>query len=562
MQSGPSRDFVLKTRGAWARLRQHVLNAPLADRTEVVRLGRARLHTLPDGRSTVPLDRALLAYAAADTRLAREALQATTPEPLLLLCSLDVDGCQELAATLTRQARRPYLETLLARFGAQALDLITAGSGDFDPMTLDAIQRIWSVPSRRFLAGRLDDDALRQRIERALEQTPSMTLVALDGMRRGFHADALMQRLARQYAALIPQLPTSMPAGPVRETAQTVPPVLRTPPSDRVLPGWVRTPSLPPVLVDDQELPVQAVALLVQHMMEGRQLLSPPPAFRDLKRACEPASLAALAWAVFEAWNANGAPREHRWALFCVGLLGDEECARRLRKEIRELPGADTLARIRGETTLVMLADLAERGRFEAMRKRARIHVADAGARLGLEADELEERLVPTLGLDDGHLDAGLRPAPAHRRIRREAGALRPPGRPTRAGAGSAGATTPPRPTRLCSAGSACARTCPRWRRPSCGASRTACAPGVCGPRNTSRGTSPSTPCCDTWHGACCGAQARCSGWTRAASPWTWTGTPSPWISLSRPTWRQRDRQDLLDLPPLNVGRLYGFGAA
>ncbi|NHZ82668.1 DUF4132 domain-containing protein [Massilia sp. CCM 8695] len=130
----------------------------------------------------------------------------------------------------------------------------------------------------------------------------------------------------------------------------------------------------------------------------------------QLKQACTSASLAAFAWDAFRAWTDAGSESRESWAFTALGLLGDDDSARKLAPLIRAWPGQgqharavtglEVLARIGSDTALVLLNGVAQRVRFKALQDRARDKIADLAEARGLSAEELEDRLAPDLGLD------------------------------------------------------------------------------------------------------------------------------------------------------------------
>lgn len=92
-----------------------------------------------------------------------------------------------------------------------------------------------------------------------------------------------------------------------------------------------------PELLSGGALPVVAM----EHI--GRMLALDQPgvpyAGLDIvKQSCTRASLAEFAWDIYEAWDEAERPGKHRWAFSCLGLLGDDETARRLFTRINDWP--------------------------------------------------------------------------------------------------------------------------------------------------------------------------------------------------------------------------------
>ncbi|NHZ63712.1 DUF4132 domain-containing protein [Massilia genomosp. 1] len=131
----------------------------------------------------------------------------------------------------------------------------------------------------------------------------------------------------------------------------------------------------------------------------------------QVRQACTPASLAAFAWDLFGAWELDfGNPKEN-WAFAAIGVLGDDDLARKLAPMIRAWPGEglharagyglDVLAAIGTETAMMLLSAIAQRGGTASLREKAREAITQVAAARNMTADELEDRLTPELGLDE-----------------------------------------------------------------------------------------------------------------------------------------------------------------
>ena len=130
-----------------------------------------------------------------------------------------------------------------------------------------------------------------------------------------------------------------------------------------------------------------------------------------VREACDPESLARFGWAVFEAWRAKGMPSKDRWVLSAQGVVGDDETVRALAPLVKAWPGEgahpravsglDALAAIGSDAALARINEIAQKSRFDALRGRAQEVMAVVAAARGLSAEQLADRLVPDLGLDD-----------------------------------------------------------------------------------------------------------------------------------------------------------------
>ncbi len=131
----------------------------------------------------------------------------------------------------------------------------------------------------------------------------------------------------------------------------------------------------------------------------------------QVKEACDPRSLADFAWDLFQAWLVAGASSKEAWAFQALGHLGDDECARRLTPLVRVWPGEaaharavvglDVLARIGTDVALMHLHGIAQKLKFKGLQEKAREKIDEIAEARGLTAEELGDRLVPDLGLDD-----------------------------------------------------------------------------------------------------------------------------------------------------------------
>ena len=175
-------------------------------------------------------------------------------------------------------------------------------------------------------------------------------------------------------------------------------------------PAFWSPANLPPVtLKSGGALPPEALDHL-RIMLTLHELDRPFPRLAEVLAACDPVSLSAFGWAVFEAWQRAGSPNDEKWALVALGVLGDDEVARRLTPLIRKWPGEsaharatiglDVLAAIGTDLALSSIHGIAERLKFEALQELAKKHIAAIATRRNLSVDELEDRLVPTLDLD------------------------------------------------------------------------------------------------------------------------------------------------------------------
>ncbi|MFY0583707.1 DUF4132 domain-containing protein [Cystobacter fuscus] len=189
------------------------------------------------------------------------------------------------------------------------------------------------------------------------------------------------------------------------------------------LPETLALDGLPRPLLQDRssKLPLTAVRELAT-LLAFSSLDEPHAGLEQVKAACDPASLARFAWGLFEAWMTVGAPSKESWALQALGLLGDDDTARKLAPLIRVWPGEaaharavmglDVLAAIGTDVTLIYLNGIAEKVKFKGLQQKAQEKIEQIAEARGLTRQELADRLVPDLGLDESGslaLDFGAR---------------------------------------------------------------------------------------------------------------------------------------------------------
>ncbi|KFD76024.1 DUF4132 domain-containing protein [Escherichia coli] len=121
-------------------------------------------------------------------------------------------------------------------------------------------------------------------------------------------------------------------------------------------------------------------------------------------------SLAEFGWDLYTAWTEAGAPAKENWAFTSLGILGNDDTARKLTPLIRAWPGEsqhkravyglDVLASIGSDIALMLLNGIAQKIKFVALQEHASDRINMVAENRGLTMAELEDRLAPDLGLD------------------------------------------------------------------------------------------------------------------------------------------------------------------
>ncbi|MGW5415765.1 DUF4132 domain-containing protein [Actinomadura geliboluensis] len=175
--------------------------------------------------------------------------------------------------------------------------------------------------------------------------------------------------------------------------------------------GWADARLLPQLLLRDRAHALPAAA--AQHVVTMLAMSKPGAEYAGVeavRELCDPESLAGFGWALFRAWEAQGAPPKDGWALTQLGLTGDDTTVRGLTPLIRAWPGGgghakavtglDVLAAIGTDVALMHLHGIAQRVKFKGLKGRAQEKIEEVAAGLGLTSEQLADRLVPDFGLD------------------------------------------------------------------------------------------------------------------------------------------------------------------
>ncbi|APU16000.1 MULTISPECIES: hypothetical protein [Actinoalloteichus] len=245
---------------------------------------------------------------------------------LLLLPFVSGQAAELVAAWLSRTEMRPHALTWLDRHGAAAvLALVPAALGPAGTPRRQAEQAL-----RIAAAGRIEE---------------SVTMVEAE-----FGAQAASAVRTLMEISPLDDLPDWLPA----------------------LPGWLHLPLLPPILLRGRAdaLPASAVEHVLT-MLAMSHFGWIYPGVEEIRRTCDPVSLAEFGWAVFLEWQRTTQPGEGSWVLPALGAIGDDETVRQLAPLIREWPGdgwhlravdgVNVLAGIGTDLALLHLHSLSQR---------------------------------------------------------------------------------------------------------------------------------------------------------------------------------------------------------
>jgi hypothetical protein len=164
-------------------------------------------------------------------------------------------------------------------------------------------------------------------------------------------------------------------------------------------PVWKPSTLPRPRLASGREMPLEALEHL-GHMLAFSTLDHAYAGLADVKAACEPRSLAELAWSAAVAWQDAGANKRDEWMLESIAHLGDDIVIRRTTPALKAPRVLDVLAAAATDAAATELCTILWRMSQEkappgvaAVRKA----FADLARRRGMSVDELEDTLAPTI---------------------------------------------------------------------------------------------------------------------------------------------------------------------
>ncbi|WP_411752065.1 DUF4132 domain-containing protein [Serratia sp. (in: enterobacteria)] len=130
-----------------------------------------------------------------------------------------------------------------------------------------------------------------------------------------------------------------------------------------------------------------------------------------VKEVCQTHTLAAFAWDLFSAWQNAGAPTKENWAFHTLGIFGDESTTRELTplimawpqegKSARAASGLNLLTQIGSDMALLQLHHISQRAKSRPLRDNAEQSLQEVAEARDLSEEKLQDRLTPTLGLDN-----------------------------------------------------------------------------------------------------------------------------------------------------------------
>ncbi|MFY9259447.1 MAG: DUF4132 domain-containing protein [Gallionella sp.] len=230
--------------------------------------------------------------------------------------------------------------------------------------------------------------SLAQRTLHWLQEQGVREVILQEAIEYGEAADLAIQQLLATSAADI--LPAKLPAAPKNIPLQILPRLL--------------------LKANGRAIPLSHVpeVLMIFLLCKPDQ---PYVGLGYLQETLQADSLARFGQGLFKWWMQNEAPSKERWIFDVQGLIGNDETARLLNSALRQWRAAlnrvrahdalNMLAQIGSDVALMYLDTLSKQTRFNDLHERATRLMSEVAEQRGLTQDQLADRTVPALGLDE-----------------------------------------------------------------------------------------------------------------------------------------------------------------
>ncbi len=181
------------------------------------------------------------------------------------------------------------------------------------------------------------------------------------------------------------------------------------PPRAPKMPSWWSPEALPALSLSDGTRLEGEPLELFGNLMALLPSDGARAALAEVAPAIDRTTFDTFAEALVDAWVKDGGKTKDKWAIYAMGLLGDEQSARRLVElaerfseeglHRRSALALEAVASMGTDVALLRLSELTHKK--GALKKRAAKILSAHAEEMGWTDDELADRLVPRLGLDD-----------------------------------------------------------------------------------------------------------------------------------------------------------------
>ncbi len=141
-----------------------------------------------------------------------------------------------------------------------------------------------------------------------------------------------------------------------------------------------------------------------------QDVLDSSPFDFQMKEHISQNQLDTFVWKLFTLWLEQGAPSKEKWMMMSLGHLGGDAIAFKLEPLIRKWPGESqhhravsgltVLEAIGSDTALMLINGIAQKVKYQGIKKNARSVMSSIAKKRGLSAEALADRIIPNCGLD------------------------------------------------------------------------------------------------------------------------------------------------------------------
>jgi hypothetical protein len=167
---------------------------------------------------------------------------------------------------------------------------------------------------------------------------------------------------------------------------------------------------LPPLICGDRCLNDEQLEAVINALRQST-LASPHPLVIALKTYDDSVELAEFVWQIFEGWMVEGAAFKDSWKITAIGLLGNEDSARKLVPLIKNWSsktqhsrvklGLASLHAIGSDVAVSLMNDLSQQSRFTGIQERALTYMCQIAENRDMTRSQLADRLIPDCNLND-----------------------------------------------------------------------------------------------------------------------------------------------------------------
>ena len=182
-------------------------------------------------------------------------------------------------------------------------------------------------------------------------------------------------------------------------------------PKQRNLPNWLAGAVLPPIIIEGYCLAEDEITKLL-HFLKGSWEKDLPLALRELREAVPRHTFDKFVWDLLQRWLVEGAPPNEKWCMLAVGILGSDNQVAALLPLMKEWRAGSNASRAKygldcikasgTDASLMLIHKISNTSSLKSLRSHAQMLMKTIAYERKLTPLQLEDRIVPTCGIEDG----------------------------------------------------------------------------------------------------------------------------------------------------------------